>query len=144
MHGSEDEDNDLPCSQEALTISYENNSGSMQKKNEMDAWLTEKLNYLKKPVEVSNAVSELAIMYRGSSTDKIKRGVRDWRRETIQWSRQQDADLVAFAFYYANVANSMRNLEVRNFLKTCICLFVIFDFQIVSKVYFYPVKNWNS
>lgn len=111
MNATNFEDSDLDSDEDKRVIRPNKRKASAQR-NEIDAWLTKRVEMLKKPVELSSAVTDLAIMY-GQSADVTKRAVRDHQRDAIQWSRQQDADLVAFAFYYANVASCMRQSEVR-------------------------------
>ena len=81
-------------------------------KRPIENWLANKLEEMKKPSKVPDAVCEMAIMYRDNLNSR-GREVRDPVKNSFNWDFIKDADLVALSYYHANLQVSMRSIEVR-------------------------------
>lgn len=78
----------------------------------IENWLARELEEMQKPPVISDAVCKMAIMY-GENVNLRGREVRDVARDSFDWNFNKDADLVALAYYHANLHVSMRSMEVR-------------------------------
>lgn len=95
----------------------EENIKTNQLRKTFENWLDNETRVIKKSLKLPKAVSELAILYSTSNDVNKKREIREIKKIDINWTVEMDADLIALAYYFAYMGNSMRSLEVNIFFE---------------------------